>query len=366
MNSKQTIEARFRLQFASNKAASFALDVDLHLPGQGIIALFGHSGSGKTTLLRCMAGLQACENASMLVNGRVWQNHNSNLPVHKRGLGYVFQEASLLPHLDVKANLLYALKRTAKQAASHFKQIVTMLDLEPLLRHQPQQLSGGERQRVAIARALLTQPSLLLMDEPLASLDISRKQEIMPYLEKLKATANIPIIYVSHDINEVVRLADHMVVLEQGKVAANGPINQVLPQIAGLAGLSEDASVILPAIVINKDPKWHLIQVAIANTQATLWLRDNKQAMGQPMRIRVLAKDVSVSLSEQQDSSILNRLPATVAGFHQDYDSAMILLELQLDGCSLMARITHRSREHLQLQVGTRVWAQIKSVALID
>ena len=366
MSNSHAIETRFNIKFAANSTANFTLDIDLHLPGQGIIALFGHSGSGKTTLLRCMAGLQPCANGKMRVNGEVWQDHKTNLPVHKRGLGYVFQEASLLPHLNVKANLLYALKRAPQQTAQHFEQIVTMLDLTALLSHQPQQLSGGERQRVAIARALLTQPRLLLMDEPLASLDIARKQEIMPYLEKLKASAQVPIIYVSHDINEVVRLADHLVVLEQGKVAANGPINQVLPQIAGLAGLSEDACVILPAVVVSRDPHWHLIQVAVAHTQATLWLRDNQEVIGQAMRIRVLAKDVSVSLSEQQDSSILNRLAARVVGFHHDYDSAMVLVELELQGCCLMARITRRSCAHLQLQVGDEVWAQIKSVALLN
>lgn len=360
------IQARFKLGFANDSAHGFNLDVDLELPGQGIIALFGHSGSGKTTLLRCMAGLQSAQHSRMQVNATLWQDDHINLPTHQRQLAYVFQEASLLPHLNVSANLQYAIKRAKRHPGQTLEQIVALMDLVGLLKHYPQQLSGGERQRVAIARALLTEPHLLLMDEPLASLDISRKQDILPYLEKLKATAQVPIIYVSHDINEVVRLADHMVVLEQGRVVANGPINQVLPQIAGLAGLSEEASVILPTEVLDRDPHWHLIQVAVANSQARLWLRDNKEAIGQPMRIRVLAKDVSISLSEQQDSSILNRLPAKVLGFHHDYDSAMVLVELELQGCCLMARITRRSSAHLQLQVGDEVWAQIKSVALIN
>jgi molybdate transport system ATP-binding protein len=361
------IQACFKLAFASKHQQGFDLDVDLLLPGKGIIALFGHSGSGKTTLLRCMAGLQTSDKSFMRVNGEVWQDENINIPTHKRGLSYVFQESSLLPHLSVKANLQYALKRAKQRSTQNLTEIVAMMDLSDLLNHNPEQLSGGERQRVAIARALLTEPTLLLMDEPLASLDISRKQEILPYLEKLKYSANVPIIYVSHDINEVARLADYLVVMQQGKVMACGKLNEVLPQISAFAGMADDASVVLETELVTRDSHWNLIQIKLKHTtDACLWLRDSGEAIGTAMRVRLQAKDVSISLSEQLDSSIVNRLAATVQAFKPDQDKAMVLVELRLDDCIIMARITQRSREHLQLCIGSQVWAQIKSVAIVN
>ena len=361
------IQARFKLAFTSQAQQGFNLDVDLYLPGKGIIALFGHSGSGKTTLLRCMAGLQNCDKGLMQVNGQVWQDGKTNLATHKRGLSYVFQESSLLAHLSVKANLLYALKRAKQRSAQNLAQIVAMMDLGDLLNHHPEQLSGGERQRVAIARALLTEPSLLLMDEPLASLDINRKQEILPYLEKLKHNTKVPVVYVSHDINEVARLADYVVVMQQGKVMAAGDLNEVLPHISLFVGMAEDASVVLDTKLIAKDLEWNLIQVKLnQTTDACLWLRDSGEAIGTTMRIRLQAKDVSISLSEHQDSSIVNRLPALVQAFKPDQDKAMVLVELRLDDCIIMARITQRSLSHLKLEIGMQVWAQIKSVAIVS
>ena len=361
------IQASFTVSFANEQKQGFTLDVDLRLPSAGIIALFGHSGSGKTTLLRCMAGLQSSETGKMSVNGKVWQDANTNLPTHKRGLGYVFQEASLLAHLSVKANLHYALKRAKPSNRQNLHEMVALMDLSKLLEHSPAQLSGGERQRVAIARALLTEPNLLLMDEPLASLDVTRKQEILPYLEKLKHNTNVPIIYVSHDINEVARLADYLVVMEQGKVMTAGNINQVLPQISAIAGMSEDASVLLDATLVARDSQWQLIQVKLnQTTDACLWLRDSGETIDSAMRIRLQAKDISISLSEQLDSSIVNKLPATVQAFRDDHDKAMILVELALGECILLARITQRSLNHLNLKVGMQVWAQIKSVAIVS
>ena len=361
------IHASFTVSFVNGQTPGFTLDVDLLLPSSGIIALFGHSGSGKTTLLRCMAGLQSSSTGKMSINGSIWQDENSNLPTHKRGLVYVFQEASLLPHLSVKGNLLYALKRVKSSNKQSLDEMVALMDLSELLEHSPAQLSGGERQRVAIARALITQPKLLLMDEPLASLDVTRKQEILPYLEKLKHCAKVPIVYVSHDINEVARLADYLVVMQQGKVMLAGDINQVLPQISGITGMSEDASVLLDTKLVARDPQWDLIQVKLQQAKdAGLWLRDSGEAIGAALRLRLLAKDVSISLSEQQDSSIVNKLAATIHGFQPDHDKAMVLVELAIGECILLARITQRSLNHLQLKVGMQVWAQIKSVAIVS
>ena len=220
-----SIKARFRLDYPG-----FALDADLELPGRGVSALFGHSGSGKTTLLRCIAGLE--RGAGRLeVKGEVWQDADIFMPTHRRPLGYVFQDARLFAHLDVARNLDYGQRRAGGAPAIERAAIVDLLGLGPLLDRLPARLSGGEQQRVAIARALLTAPRLLLMDEPLASLDLSRKQEILPYLERLRDELEIPMLYVSHAADEVARLADHIVVMQQGRAVAQGPLAATLARL---------------------------------------------------------------------------------------------------------------------------------------
>jgi molybdate transport system ATP-binding protein len=360
------IKARFKVRFATAQKLKFELDADLLLPGKGIIALFGHSGSGKTTLLRCMAGLQNNQQGQMIVDGEVWQNDTHSLATHKRQLAYVFQEASLLPHLNVENNLRYAIKRATPVPKQKFAEIITLMGLNKLLSQFPSELSGGEKQRVALARALITLPKLILMDEPLASLDITRKQEILPYLEIFKKTTQVPIIYVSHDINEVARLADYVVVLEQGKVIKQGTITNVLPQISQFSGLADDASCVFDAEVIAKDLQWHLIQVKLTSSQqSTLWLRDSGEKLGQTIRLRLLAKDVSITLENHQDSSIVNRLAATIVAILDDPDPSMALIEMHIEQRILLARITQRSVAQLQLKVRQHVWAQIKSVAIV-
>ncbi|MGO4892959.1 molybdenum ABC transporter ATP-binding protein [Flavobacterium sp. W21_SRS_FM6] len=361
------INARFTVDFYNGNAQGFALDVDMALPGSGIIALFGHSGSGKTTLLRCIAGLEYSQQGELTVNGEVWQHADAFIATHQRQLAYVFQEASLLPHLTVQANLHYAVKRASKLATENLTAIITLMGLRPLLRQFPDQLSGGEKQRVALARSLIIQPKLILMDEPLASLDTARKQEILPYLETLKTATHVPIIYVSHDINEVARLADYVVVLEHGKVAMQGPVGQVLPHISQLQGLAEEASVVLSAEVLARDTQWHLLQVKLTNSpKSYLWLRDSGEEIGQTLRLRLLAKDLSIALDDHRDSSIANRIACNIIATQSDPDDAMILVKLQIENCSLLARITQRSFSQLKLCVGMQVWAQIKSVAIIN
>ncbi|MBU1564555.1 MAG: molybdenum ABC transporter ATP-binding protein [Proteobacteria bacterium] len=213
----QGIEAHFHLTWPG-----FALHVDLHLPAGGVTALFGHSGSGKTTLLRCIAGLERAPGGRLCVNGELWQDEEHWLPTHKRGVGYVFQEPSLFPHLSVLGNLQYGMKRTSDPQRIDLQQLVELLGISHLLVRKPDSLSGGERQRVGIARALAVSPCLLLMDEPLAALDLKRKREILPYLERLHDELEIPVLYVSHSPDEVMRLADHVVVLDDGLVLAEG------------------------------------------------------------------------------------------------------------------------------------------------
>ncbi|MEP6133517.1 molybdenum ABC transporter ATP-binding protein, partial [Marinobacter sp.] len=290
-----TIHARFRCAFPG-----FDLDVDLTLPGTGITALFGHSGCGKTTLLRCMAGLQHAP-GTMTVLGEPWQTEELVRPVHKRALAYVFQETQLFPHLNVRRNLEFGYRRIpAGERQIRFDDAVRWLGLESLLERMPAGLSGGERQRVAIARALLTSPRLLLMDEPLSALDRASKQDILPYLERLRDTLAIPIIYVSHSTPEVARLADHIVMMEDGRVVAQGPLQETLARTNNPFRLEDDAGVLLEGRIDHLDERWHLALFRFDGGQ--LWLRqDDRLTPGDRVRVQVLARDISLALTEHSD-----------------------------------------------------------------
>lgn len=364
MTESKTINAQFQLHFGSAVNDAFSLEVDLQIPGQGITAIFGASGSGKTTLLRCIAGLEKTQQGTLRINGEIWQSQDVFVPTHQRSLGYVFQESSLFPHLSAKANLQYAIKRAANPpSAETYQRIITMLGIEPVLNRRPAQLSGGERQRVAIARALLVQPKLLLMDEPLASLDHKRKQEILPYLERLHESLDIPVLYVSHSIEEVTRLADHAVILEQGRVVAQGAVAEVFSRIDLPTQTETDVGVILQGHIRERDPQWHLARVEFDG--GSLWVRDGGDELNKPVRVRVLAKDVSLALENHEDSSILNRLPVVVEDIVRDNDEAMALVRMNFGSKRLIARVTQRSITHLQLVKERPVWAQIKSAAIV-
>ncbi|MBI5462935.1 MAG: molybdenum ABC transporter ATP-binding protein [Gammaproteobacteria bacterium] len=356
----------------------FDLDVDLHLPGRGVSALFGVSGSGKTTCLRAIAGLErtsarvsGSDPGNYLdVNGAVWQDdaHGVFLPTHRRPLGYVFQEASLFAHLSVRENLEYGRKRAARDARSvDLPSVIDLLGIDAVLDRMPDRLSGGERQRVAIARALLTRPHLLLMDEPLAALDLARKQEILPYLQRLHDALEIPLIYVSHAPDEVAQLADHLVVLEQGRVLASGPLSETLARLDLPIRLGEDTGVVLEGAVAERDAHWHLARIAFSGDYPDLhvWVRDSGVPLGQRVRVRILARDISLALETHSDSSILNALPATVDQIAADTHPALALVRLNAGGVPLVARVTQRSAANLQLHPGQKLWAQIKAVALV-
>jgi molybdate transport system ATP-binding protein len=359
------IQARFKRDWPG-----FTLDVDLDLPARGVTALFGHSGSGKTTLLRCMAGLERAPLGRLTVNGQVWQDDEAPdkrgsrwLPTHQRPLGYVFQEASLFPHLTVMGNMRYGLQRSTGAVRVSLEQAIELLGIGHLLGRKPDQLSGGERQRVSMARALALSPSLLLMDEPLAALDLKRKQEILPYLERLHAELDIPVLYVSHSPDEVARLADHIVVLETGRAVAAGPLKDTLARLDLPIHLGEDAGVVLNAVVAERDAKWHLARVEFIG--GSLWVRDGGHAIGQAVRVRILARDVSIALEKGEDISIQNCLPATVDQMAQDAHPALTLLRLQVGASPILARLTRRAAVALALVPGKAVWVQIKAVALI-
>ena len=243
----------------------FTLDASFSVPATGVTALFGPSGSGKTTLLRCIAGLERA-NGTLYVNGELWQDDTHWMPTHQRPLGYVFQEASLFPHLSVRANLEYGYKRIpATERRVQPEQVVEWLGLSHLIdRGDPAKLSGGERQRVAIARALLTSPRLLLMDEPLSALDTRSRQEILPYLERLHRELEIPVLYVSHAMEEVARLADHLVLLEQGRVIAVGTLHETLARLDLPTAYFDDAGVVVEAVVAQQDESYHLTRIDFA------------------------------------------------------------------------------------------------------
>ncbi|MCD0503555.1 molybdenum ABC transporter ATP-binding protein [Bordetella petrii] len=357
------IEARFRVDYGD-----FSLDLDLRLPGRGVTALYGHSGSGKTTCLRCMAGLEPAAQGYLRVNGEVWLDTAAgvSVPTHQRPLGYVFQEASLFPHLSVLRNLQFGLKRVPwRQRRVDLDQAVDLLGIGHLLPRMPTGLSGGERQRVGMARALLTSPRLLLMDEPLAALDTARKQEILPYLERLHDELDIPVLYVSHASQEVARLADYLVLLENGRATASGPIAQMLTRLDLPLAADDDAWVVVEGTVAHFDAAYRLMSVQLPGSTACLRVVHDALPPGRPARLAVKARDVSLALEQPQGSSIVNMIPVRVLDMTPAGNPDHILVRLDADGTGLLARITRYSRDQLKLAPGSHAWAQIKGVSVL-
>jgi len=344
----------------------FQLDVDVSLPGRGITALYGTSGSGKTTLLRCVAGLERAAPGIVRVSGESWQDDDAKiyLPAWKRPVGYVFQEASLFDHLDVRRNVEYGRRRAGAAAdAISLDAAIELLGISHLLARAPRTLSGGERQRVAIARAVACAPRLLLLDEPLASLDAARREEVLPWLERLRDELHLPMLYVTHAAYELARLADTVVVLKEGRALACGPAHEVLAGTDASALFGDDAGALLDGVVAEKDGRWQLARVSFAG--GSLWLRDTGLAPGRAVRLRVLARDVSIALEEPRGVSIQNVLPCTTGSISPDTHPSQVTVQLHCGGVPILARITARAAHDLALEPGRKVWAQVKSVALL-
>ena len=354
------IQARFDLSYPG-----FELHAEFQVFAHGVIALFGPSGSGKTSLLRCIAGLEYTPTGALQVKDEAWQSGENFLPAHKRPLGYVFQEASLFPHLSVRQNLEYGLKRILpEQRKVQLEQAVEWLGLGKLIeRASPVGLSGGERQRVAIARALLTSPRLLLMDEPLSALDAASKHEIMPYLERLHGELEIPVIYVSHSLDEVARLADQLVLMEQGRVIASGALDEMLGRLDLPTAHLEDAGSVIEARVSLHDEKYHLTRLEFYG--GSLWVSRVDRPLGSMVRARVLARDVSIATVAPQGSSISNILQARIDSAREEGPDRVNLRLAVGNSQVLLSRITRRSCDQLGLAPGMTVFAQVKSVALI-
>jgi len=346
----------------------FDLRADLRLPARGVTAFFGPSGCGKTTLLRAIAGLEPAR-GRVAFGDSIWQDdaRGVHVPTHRRPIGYVIQESALFPHLDVQGNLAYGLRRTpAAQRRIATEQVVDLLAIGHLMRRRPATLSGGERQRVAIARALATSPRLLLMDEPLAALDARRKAEVLPYLERLQRELDLPILYVSHAIDEVARLAHHLVLLERGQVLGSGALAETLARLDLPLALGDEAGVVLEAVVGERDVHWQLARLDAGGGGCQLWARDHGIALGDAVRVRVLARDVSVTREPQPATSIANQLRGEVEAVAPDSHPGLALARVRVGGTALLARLTRRSAEALALAPGVPVWTQVKTVAVIQ
>ncbi len=362
MNDAQsTIDARF-----TGEVGNFALDIDFRAPLQGITALFGPTGCGKTTTLRCVAGLTRMS-GRLEVGGETWQDEGGRTfrKPHQRPIGYVFQEASLFPHLSVRENLMYGASRTAGKPDGGllgFDNVVDLLAIDRLLDRSPAGLSGGERQKIAVGRALLSQPRLLLMDEPLSGLDRGAKDEILPSLEALNEALSIPILYVSHEISEVARLADRMVIIASGKRVADGPVSDMLERLdIGPATGRFEAGVILTARVASHDKTYHLTELDHGGQKITIPIAN--VAIGEDVRLRVRARDVALTRQKPEGISIRNILSGTIAEIAEEPDTAFAETLVDIGGGNLRARITRASLAELGLEPGMPIYALIKSVS---
>lgn len=347
----------------AGQVGTFALETAF-AAGAGTTAVFGPSGAGKTTLLRMIAGLETPRRGTISAGGTAFYDsaRGIDLPAHRRRIGYVFQESRLFPHMTVRANLTYAPAAKGGDAASRLDAIVDLMGIAHLLERRPARLSGGEKQRVAIGRALLSEPALLLLDEPLASLDRARRREIIPYLERVRAQADIPVIFVSHDLDDVARLADTLVVMREGRVAAHGPARDVFASgaLGELAGI-EETGVLLDGKVASLDGRYGIAGVDIGGASVELAL---PQAVpGERLRLRISARDVAIARRRIDGVSIRNQIEATVletgaaGGAHAD-------VVLDVGAQRLIARITRRSLDDLNLQPNDVVYALLKAVAV--
>lgn len=351
----------------AHRLGTFALEAGFASDGR-LTALFGRSGSGKTSLVNVISGLIRPQAGRVVIDGRAMVDSEAGLfvPKHRRRIGYVFQEARLFPHLSVRQNLLYGhwFAPRGENGGSELDDVLELLGIGDLLQRRPGRLSGGEKQRVAIGRALLAKPRLLLMDEPLASLDEERKAEILPYIERLRDGFGIPIVYVSHSIAEVARLATHLVILDQGKVTMSGPTAELMsrPDLPILSATPE-AGAILEARVLRHEPEHGL--TVLETPAGPLHVGRRAAAVGSALRVRVLARDVMLSLKPLDGISALNVLPGIVTAIGARHDDGGALeVRLDCNGAGLLARLTAKSAEQLRLGPGSKVYAVIKSVSI--
>ena len=347
---------------AKKRRDGFLLDVAIDVSSPGVVALFGRSGCGKTTLANIIAGLLPADEAHIAINGSVLEGNGTRLPAEQRRIGYVFQDARLFPHMHVMANLRYGEKRARGDVRITLDKVAPMLGLEPLLTRRVHQLSGGERQRVALGRALLSQPRLLVLDEPLASLDAARREEVLPYLEKLRDELAIPIIYVSHQFEEVLRLATHVVLMDRGKVLSQGTLDDLSlhPELRAIVG-SDAVGAVVHGTVESVDGGTGLADVRIGTNSLRINLRDARA--GAHVRAQLLARDIILATSRPENLSVRNVMTGTIARIVPDEEDTD-LVYVDIGGVSIISRVTRAASMSLSLRVGLPVWALVKSVSI--
>lgn len=342
----------------------FDIDISESFPLDGCTAIFGPSGAGKSTLIRLIAGLSRPDKGRIVWRDDIWCDTQTNIfiPPHQRGAGVVFQDGRLFPHLSVEKNLHYADKRSAGDASQiRFDNVVSAFDLSSLLSRDPRALSGGERQRVAIARTLLSRPKLLLLDEPLSALDRSRKAEILPYLDDISERFELPVIYVSHNIAEITRLADRTLILRDGRARAIGATAEVLNEY-GAVTESDEKFALLQGVVSAHDAAYQLTTVAIGGGEISMPM-NKKQSIGDKVVIRVGARDVAISKTCPDAISIRNVLPATIAKFECGANSPFSIVTLDCSGSQISAQVTRAAINDLGLDIGQSVFALVKSAS---
>jgi molybdate transport system ATP-binding protein len=383
---------------ALKKRDGFTLQAEFEAPTPGIVALFGRSGCGKTTLVDIISGLLAADEARIQLDDVVLADTRAGIsvPVERRRIGYVFQDARLFPHLSVMGNLRYGLKRSLRRGAGHgaqertsrveqksareaslaehpaaeatlprqpiaFDEIVSLLGLATLLDRRPHQLSGGERQRVSLGRALLSQPQLLLLDEPLASLDVARREEVLPYLQALRDRLSMPMVYVSHQFEEVLQLATHMVLMEAGRIVAQGPLSEVslCPELRAIVGPDSVGSV-LDGVVTRTDPSRAMADLQLGSSILQVNLRD--ATVGSRVRVQLLARDIILATEKPKGLSVRNILQGVVSRLSPDEEDA-VLVEVDIGGATVLARITADAATALNLRPGSSVWVLVKAVS---
>jgi molybdate transport system ATP-binding protein len=350
--------------FAQKKRGAFSLDAKFEAPTPGVVALFGRSGSGKSTLIDVIAGLLRADHAHVELDGTILEDTERRIavPAERRRLGYVFQDARLFPHLSVAANLNYGLSRAAVTTFVGLERVVELLGLSSLMQRRTHQLSGGERQRVAIGRALLSQPRLLLLDEPLASLDAARREEVLPYLELLRDQLALPMVYVSHDFDEVLRLATHLVLVEAGTVVAQGEMGTMSLNPALRAIIGADAvGAVVDGSVLGIDGASGLTRVQVGHGELTVKLASHD--IGAKLRVHLLARDLIVATQLPQGLSVRNILPGKIIAVTRDADDSD-LIAIDIGGTQIMARVTTAATRELALRPGLSVWALVKAVSL--
>jgi molybdate transport system ATP-binding protein len=379
---------------ALKKRDGFTLEAEFEAPTPGIVALFGRSGCGKTTLVNIISGLLAADEARIQLDEVVLADTRAGIsvPVERRRIGYVFQEARLFPHFSVLGNLRYGLKRSLRGGGGHgaqeragqasagqalaehptagaplprqliaFDEVVSLLGLSALLDRRPHQLSGGERQRVSLGRALLCQPRLLLLDEPLASLDVARREEVLPYLQALRDRLSIPMVYVSHQFEEVLQLATHVVLMEAGRVVAQGTLSEVslCPELRAIVGPDSVGSV-LDGVVTRTNSARATADLQLGHSSLQVSLRD--VVVGSRVRVQLLARDIILATEKPQGLSVRNTLQGVVSKTSPDEDDA-VLVEVDIGGATVLARITGEATVALGLRPGSAVWVLVKAVS---